>query len=130
MSADDAIKYLDVLFEKFSEGDRFFVDLSGKGEPLLSLKTILTINSHCIKVSNEIKKEIVVSFVTNGLLLTPNIVSLLQENGILFGISIDGPKYVHDVHRKRIDNSNSYDLIMENVKKIEKKRFLGVRHNH
>lgn len=83
-------KYLDYMFDYFVEADKFFIDLSGSGEPLLNMNTIKFISNYAKNKSNEIKKEIIVNFVSNGLLLNKRYVDFLQSNSILFGVSIDG----------------------------------------
>lgn len=75
---------------------KLFVDLSGHGEPLLSLKLVLEIAKYCRMKTKETGVEIIPNLITNGVLLTKNIADLLQNNGILFGVSIDGDKNVHD----------------------------------
>ena len=36
---NDAINLLELFFKEFPDGQKYYVDLSGKGEPLLNLKT-------------------------------------------------------------------------------------------
>lgn len=105
--------------------DKFFIDVSGSGEPLLNLNLIWEINNLCKKLSNKINKEIILNFVTNGLLLTEKISTKLQSEGILFGISLDGDMYNHNFHRKS-NGHNTYELIMENIRKIKNNDYLGV----
>ena len=95
-----AISYLEKMFDKYPNGEKYFVDMSGKGEPLLALKTILEIATWCKKKQDEIRAEVLPQFVCNGTLLTPSIAKTLQDNGILFGVSLDGNKDIHDKHRK------------------------------
>lgn len=122
----DKIKETIMFFiDKYNNCEKYFVDLSGKGEPLLFLQRIFEINDFCKQLSNKINKEILVSFVTNGVLLTRNIVNKLQENSILFGVSIDGNRYIHDKHRKDLKNNGTYDVIMNNLQRIENKDYIG-----
>ena len=110
---------------RYPECEKIFVDLSGKGEPLLKLSLIYEINDFCKELSNKIFKEILVSFVTNGVLLTPKIAKSLQDKGILFGVSIDGNKEIHDTYRKDVNGKGSYDIILENIKGIENMKYIG-----
>ena len=41
--------------------------------------------------------------VSNGTLLNPIIIDILQKNGILFGVSLDGNELIHDKLRKSKD---------------------------
>lgn len=110
---------------RYSDCEKIYVDLSGKGEPLLKLSLIYQINDFCKDLSNRIFKEILVSFVTNGVLLTPNIAESLQEKGILFGVSLDGNKENHDMYRKDVKGNGTYDLILGNIKKIKNRKYIG-----
>lgn len=122
----DMVKTTILYFiEKYNECEKYFVDLSGKGEPLIFLKRILEINDFCKKISNKINKEILVSFVTNGVLLTPKVASILQNNSILFGISIDGNKIIHDKHRKDLFENGTYNVIMNNIYNIKNRDYIG-----
>lgn len=124
-TADFAKKKISELLVKYPNGEKYVIDLSGKGEPLLNLDTILEISDYCLKLSDAIRKEILVSFVTNGTLLTEKTVNLLQNAGILFGISLDGNQHQHDKHRKFLNGADTYEKIMQNIRKIERREFLG-----
>lgn len=120
-----AISYLEEMFNKYPNGEKYFIDMSGKGEPLIALTTILEIASWCNKKQDEIKVEIVPQFVCNGTLLTPSIAKILQENGILFGVSLDGDKNVHDKHRTNFFGQPTFELILNNIKRIGNREYIG-----
>lgn len=52
---------------------------------------------------------------TNGTLLTREWVYFFKENEFHIGISLDGPKELHDSNRVYYDNGGSFDLIMQGV---------------
>ena len=122
---EDIKDYLDLCFESFPNKDKYFIDLSGKGEPLLFLSLIFKIKEYCDIISNKLQREVLVSFVTNGVLLTKNLANSLQDKGILFGVSIDGNREIHNKHRKDTSNGETYDLVINNVKNIDNKEFIG-----
>lgn len=126
MKPDKAIELLEKALSTYNDGEKYFIDLSGKGEPLLSLKTVLSVADWAYRQANIDRREYIVQFVTNGTLLNREIVSLLQKKGILFGISIDGRKDVHDAHRLDKEGRGTYEKIISNVKAIERREFLGV----
>ena len=97
---EDIKDYLDLCFESFPNKDKYFIDLSGKGEPLLFLSLIFKIKEYCDTISNKLQREVLVSFVTNGVLLTKKLANSLQDKGILFGVSIDGNRKIHNKHSK------------------------------
>jgi len=125
INPNEAIKALNVFFSCFPGGEKYFVDMSGKGEPLLALKTILTIAEWCHHKQDEIGREILPQFVCNGTLLTKEIADVLQSHGILFGISIDGAKRVHDAHRKTMEGKGTYDLAISHIANIENRDYIG-----
>ena len=125
ISLEKVFKFLDTCFSSFPHKDKYFVDVSGKGEPLLFLEKILEIKNHCVEISNKINKEILVSFVCNGTLLSKEVAKILQKNEILFGVSLDGNEYIHNLHRKTIKDEDTYDTIINNVKNIEHHDYVG-----
>ena len=113
------------FIDKYPDCEKVFVDLSGKGEPLLNLPIVYDINNFCKDLSNKIFKEILVSFVTNGVLLTPKIASTLQKRGILFGISLDGDRDTHNLYRKDKGGNETFDIILNNIKNIPNRKYIG-----
>lgn len=126
MSPKKAIELLDFAMLRYGDGERYFIDLSGKGEPLLCLKTILAICDWAKQRQDKERKEFVVQLITNGTLLCENVVEVLQRKGVLFGISIDGTKACHDRCRKDKHGNPTFDRIMANVRNIKNKEFVGV----
>ena len=123
---DKKLEYiLNSIFERYKNSEKFFIDLSGDGEPLLNINFIKKLIDYVEKKQEEIRKEINISFVCNGSLLEENIVNFLQKNGIIFGVSFDGPRQIHNKNRINADGSKTYDLILNNIKKIKHKEFLG-----
>ena len=125
MTADDAIKYLEKLFKLFPNGEKYYIDLSGNGEPLLALPTIVKIARYCRKKSDALRCEVLPRFVTNGTLLTPRTVNLLQNNGVLFGVSLDGDAVTHNLHRHDAQGRPTFDIIMGNVTAITHRDYVG-----
>ncbi len=125
LSIDKAIEQLEFLFKAFPNGDKYYVDLSGKGEPLLNLRLITKIANYCRLKSNEKRVEIIPMLVSNGVLLTSKIAKCLQDNGVLFGISLDGSKENHNKHRVTLDGKATFDTILSNIKSIENMDYVG-----
>lgn len=122
---DECIRFLDACFSRFPDKEKYFVDLSGKGEPLLFLDKILKIKKHCVNKSNELRREVLVQFVCNGTLLSLPVAETLQRHGILFGVSIDGCREIHDKHRTKKDRGATFDEIIANVKAIPHHEYVG-----
>ena len=125
LTTSDAIRILETLFRTFPSGEKYFVDLSGKGEPLLALREILEIADWCHRKQDEIGKEVLVQFVCNGTLLSPAVANVLQAKGILFGVSLDGDKAIHDRHRKTKAGLPTFDSVLKNIQSIKSRDYVG-----
>ncbi len=121
----EMINKLDNLIETFNDGEKYIIDLSGKGEPILNLKQILDLSKWRVNKQNEIKKEIIIMFVSNGTLLTKEITKSLKENEILYGVSIDGTKEIHDKYRIDKKGKPTFDTIIDNISKIDNLKYVG-----
>lgn len=59
---------------------------------------------------------------TNGSLLNDEVVEFFYNHGLVLTISLDGPKKIHDSHRKlALNNSGSFDKVIENFRNIRNK---------
>ncbi len=89
------------------------------GEPLLLgiefFKNIIEIehklNSHNIRITNSIQ--------TNATLITSEWADFFQDNQITPGVSLDGPKVIHDSMRKK-NFHGSFALAMQGIKNLQK----------
>jgi len=125
ITIDDAKRFIDFIISEFPEAGKFIVDPTGSGEPLLRIDFILDLAEYCHSKSNEICKEVLPMFVTNGTLLTKENVDRLQSAGYIFGISIDGYRKIHDANRVNAKQEATFKQIIKNVKNIKHKEFLG-----
>ena len=67
-------------------------------------------------------REISNTIQTNGTLLTDEWCEFFKENNFLVGVSIDGPKHLHDKYRKRHDGTSSFDDVMEGIEMLNRHR--------
>lgn len=67
--------------------------------------------AHC-RIENDLQ--------TNGTLLDDEWCEFLRENSFLVGLSIDGPKQLHDAYRKRPDGAGSFDRVMKSAGLLKK----------
>ena len=125
LTFEECKEFIDFVINEHPNANKFFVDPTGSGEPLMNIDLILQINEYSKRKSNEIFKEITVNIATNGTLLDQVKVDILQKSGIIFGVSIDGRK--SDATNQRIDNHGKpiHKVVTRNVKKIKEKGFLG-----
>jgi uncharacterized protein len=57
---------------------------------------------------------------TNGTLIDNDFAKFLSRYNFLIGISLDGPKYIHDKYRKTIKGEGSYNNIMDTIGILKK----------
>ena len=63
---------------------------------------------------------------TNGILIDPAWASFLKKENFLLGVSIDGPRLLHDLYRTRRDGAGSFRDVMKGVETL---REAGVEMN-
>lgn len=66
------------------------------------------------------KKEITNSLQTNGILLDDYWCKFLKENNFLVGLSLDGPREIHDRYRKDRSGKGSFDKVMRGLDLLRK----------
>ncbi len=66
------------------------------------------------------------TFQTNGLLVDDAWAAFFAENDILVGLSVDGPKDIHDTYRKDRRGQGTFDLVMRGLDRLKAH---GVRFN-
>lgn len=72
------------------------------------------------------EKTITNSFQTNGTLLTDEWCDFLKQNNFLVGISLDGPKEIHDQYRRDRQGNGTFDLVMRGLTLLQKHK---IEHN-
>ena len=81
ITIDEAKRFIDFIIFEFPKAEKFIVDPTESGEPLLRMGFILKLSEYCHLKSNEICKEVLPMLVTNGTLLTKENVDKLQSAG-------------------------------------------------
>lgn len=101
-------------FESSALGDHFTV-VWHAGEPLVlpiafyrgALDVIARYNSGGVAVSH--------SFQTNGTLVTPEWCQFIRENNLRIGVSVDGPEFLHDRHRKTRSGDGTWNRVTRGI---------------
>lgn len=111
----DVIKFIKEIVKKTSP-EQIELCFIG-GEPLLHKRKIKNIING---ISNEGKSlKIIKSIITNGTLLNKKTVNELINMKIdLLQVTLDGPQKIHDQLRIGMDNSGSYNKIINNLEAI------------
>lgn len=108
---------LENLFENIVTQDskKIYIIWHG-GEPTLVGQNFY---EHVIKLEKSIR-NIKNGIQTNGTLLTENLIKLFKKHQFRIGISLDGPKKIHDSNRIYKNGSGSYKDVMRAIKLLNK----------
>lgn len=60
---------------------------------------------------------------TNGTIMNENIYEFIMYNGVRLGISIDGPREVHDANRVLKNGKGSYELVQKTLDFLKEKKY-------
>jgi uncharacterized protein len=84
------------------------------GEPLTIgleyFKKIINLQKTLLK-----EKDYINTIQTNGTLLSYDFLQFAKENNLQIGISLDGPKEIHDNYRFYKDGSGTFDSVFKNI---------------
>jgi len=62
------------------------------------------------------------TFQTNGTLLDDEWCRFFHENGFLVGLSVDGPKALHDIYRKDMGGHGTFDRVVAAARRLQEQR--------
>lgn len=118
MSYETACRAVDFLIAHSTDQPRVTVGFYG-GEPLLEFDLIRRVVAYVEK--NYPGKEVGYNMTTNATLLTDEVVDYLVEKDFGLMFSLDGPKEIHDIHRKFADGKGSFDVVMKNLARMKER---------
>ena len=114
MSAEDAMKALDIVFQ--SPGRNIKIEFQG-GESLLNFPLIQKIVLEANKRNLVEDRDLRFVIATNLVPLTDEILDFAQEHSIYFSTSLDGPPELHNANRAR-PGKNSHELACQGIKRV------------
>ena len=119
MSAETADGVVDFVKSRDLKGkDELKIVFYG-GEPLLSMDMIVHISEKMRAVADKKKLRFSFAFITNGTLLTRRVVEKLKPLGLeAAGVTLDGPRDVHDAFRPFKTGKGSFDVIVKNIQDV------------
>lgn len=74
------------------------------------------------KKLTEEKVKIYNGIETNGTLITDEWADFFKKNNFFIGISIDGPKFINDIHRRSKKGKSSFNKTLKGIKILEDKK--------
>ena len=93
------------------------------GEPLIPGIDFYEQAFATIRRLNRGRVDVTQSFQTNGTLLTQAWVDFFHRHDVSLGISIDGPKWLHDMNRRTRKGAGSFGKTMAAVRLLQENRF-------
>src|SRR5215208_4427130 len=109
--------------------EKFHLTLFG-GEPLLNLPIAYYLAERCQALCEERGIRQTISMITNGLLLTPEIVDRLTPYGLAgVKITLDGDRDTHNRMRPLRGRQGTFDKIIENVRRVAHKVTVSIGGN-
>ncbi len=119
-------KYIDFLKSKGNARSVVYLIWHG-GEPLLAgIRKFRAIMEIQTRLGAEYNVSFVNSVQTNGVYLDEEWAKFFNENKFLVGVSLDGPKHIHDIYRK---NKGGASTFMETMRGIELLRAHDIKTN-
>lgn len=100
---------------------RIKINFVGSGEPLLSWEEIRTALLRFQSTTPAHRLRFYT--VTNGILLNRRIVEEMKEIGLTPSISLDGPKDLHDLYRKKHGGQGSFHQVLRGIEVLRAEGF-------
>ena len=89
------------------------------GEPLLNLPVLYSLSERLFAACRERGVRMTISIITNGLLLTPDVVERLLPFGLSgVKVTLDGDRDTHNRMRPLRGGQGTFDRIIENVRQV------------
>jgi len=123
MSLETAARVVDWIAGRLDEvrPEKFVLTLFG-GEPLLNLPVAYFLAERCYAECERRGVRQVISLITNGLLLTPEVVDRLNPYGLVgVKITLDGDRDTHNRMRPLRGRQGTFDRIIDNVRRVADK---------
>jgi uncharacterized protein len=131
MTMETAAKVAGWIEERFDAvGPQTFVLTLFGGEPLLNLPVGYYLAERLWEASQARGIRMVLNVITNGLLLTPEVVDRLAPCGLnAVKVTLDGDRDVHNRMRPLRGGQGTFDKIIENVRKVAGKCRISIGGN-
>jgi uncharacterized protein len=110
-----ASRSVDFLLQQAGEREAVTVVFFG-GEPLTNLALIREVVAYARRQAGEAGKRVEFSLTTNATLLDEATIDWLDAQGFGIAVSMDGPKLVHDRHRRTVGGRGTYDVVARKVR--------------
>jgi len=120
MTLETAARTVEWIAQRLDEvrPERFTLTLFG-GEPLLNLPVCYKLAEECHALCEARGIKQAISIITNGLLLTPDVVARLKPYGLIgVKVTLDGDRDTHNRMRPLRGRQGTFDKIIENIRRV------------
>jgi uncharacterized protein len=117
MTAETAARSIDLLFREGADRGRVNVVFFG-GEPLTNVPLIRAATEYAERLAASTGKQVDFSLTTNATLLTDELIVWFDAHRFGLSVSIDGPKELHDRHRRTVGGRGTYDVVARKVGRL------------
>ncbi len=111
-------KIFERVFESSAVKGRFTV-VWHAGEPLVLPVTFYAEAMKIIADQNLSEVRVDHSLQTNGILITPEWCRFIASTGLRLGVSIDGPAFLHDLHRKTRSGRGTHVDVLRGIRRLQ-----------
>ncbi len=109
-----AARSVDLLLEAGAARERINIVFFG-GEPLTNVALIKQVVDYAEGAAVRAGKSMDFSMTTNATLLTPALIDYFDAHRFGMSVSMDGPKIIHDRHRKSVGGRGTYEVVARKV---------------
>jgi len=117
MSAETALRAVDLLFSQVQSGERINLAFLG-GEPLINREVLRQATERAAEIAESRGVRLTFSITTNGTLLTQDDGEFFERHGFAVTISLDGMQSAHDALRPYKGGAGSFDGILRNARHL------------
>lgn len=117
MSFATASRSVDMLLEQAAQRNRVGIVFFG-GEPLTNVPLIRQVVEYAEQRGTETGKLVDFSLTTNATLLNPQTIEFFDAHRFGISVSIDGPRAIHDRHRRTVGGHGTYDVVSRKVRML------------
>lgn len=111
LSVEKTLPQLQLFMSRLEAGDTFHITFLG-GEPLLYPEALVAIHNYNLLMTAGRQIELSYSIITNGTLITEEMLRLLSPLKAQYTLSFDGPKDIQDKMRPQKNGGSSFEQTM------------------
>ncbi|HUI58716.1 MAG TPA: quinohemoprotein amine dehydrogenase maturation protein [Steroidobacteraceae bacterium] len=109
MNFATASRSVDLLLRQAAERDSIGIVFFG-GEPLTNMPLIREVVDYAERQAAQARKQVDFSLTTNATLLSAELIGFFDAHRFGISISMDGPKVIHDRHRRTVGGKGTYEV--------------------